>query len=263
VELVLPGAGSIVGTVVDEKGAAVPFIDVTASAMDDRFALPARADATEGRFELELKPGAYTLTARAEGYAAELLTLTVGDEGVNDLHFSLRRGGRIRGRIVDAAGRGVGHLRVAALAGEGPPVSGRTGFTIAAPDGTFILADLAAGAYTLSTGGEPSGFALVSGVNLDATGVVLRLAPGGRVRVLVRQANGSPAGGVRIGVHRVDGHPVGGLGGASTDAGGAAELWVPSGRIDLRATGPSLEGGTSVAVAPGETAAAEVELRPR
>lgn len=139
---------------------------------------------------------------------------------------------------MDSAGRPVPSLAVTALAeGEVPPGTipqPRMGFTSAAPDGTFTFSGLAEGRYALSAGDELSGFGIAPNVEVEATGVVLRLEPGRRLRATVLRADGSPTTSVFVGLTKVDGHPTMGRRFGQTDTAGVTEFAVPAGSLEVR-----------------------------
>jgi protocatechuate 3,4-dioxygenase beta subunit len=218
----------------------------------------------DGRFRIELDPGEYHVNARAEGYGGESLDLSVGESGTTGVRVALSKGLSIRGRVVDSAGRGVGGLGIAGRTGEGAALTGFYGWSRTQSDGTFEVAGLREGAlYTVSTQAEGGLFAVATRVTPSDRPITLVLRPGGRVQVRVLDANGAPAASRNVSVTGVQGaNAPNGLGYGQTDASGIAELTVPAGTLELTSRGGGLEGKTTVTVASGGTAAAEMTLRP-
>jgi hypothetical protein len=212
----------------------------------------------DGRFVLELEPGDYRLHARAEGYAAEVTDLTVGSGGAADLRLPLSRGGLISGRIVDVASRPVGGISVTATAGEGVNTQGGGGQSL--PDGSFVIAGLSAGTFTVTAQSELGGFAIRRDVEVGQSGVTLTLRPGGRVQVQVRGPDGAPAEGAWVRVAKVAGAVVALNSGGRTSPQGTADLIAPAGEVELEVNKDKLRGRTTVSVAPGAVAAAELTL---
>jgi hypothetical protein len=123
---------------------------------------------------------------------------------------------------------------------------------------------LSEGRYAVGSGDELAGFGVLPDVPAGSKGVVVRLAPGGRVRATVLRPDGSPAYPSFVGIARVDGRQILlGRSGSPTDANGRAELATPAGNLSLRAGDMEQEGTASVTVSPGETAAVEIRMAPR
>jgi protocatechuate 3,4-dioxygenase beta subunit len=215
----------------------------------------------DGRFHLELDPGEYRITARGDGYAVEAQNVTVADSGTSGVRFALGHGLAIKGRVVDAAGRGIGGLMVNGVTGEGRSRSGAMGRTLS--DGSFEMAGLVDAPYTLTTLTDGQAFGILLDVSPGGEAVRLVVRPGGRVRVKVSGAGGAPVPGAGVIVSRVQGRTFSGYGyGAQTDSSGQAEFAAPAGEIELTARGKDVEGKTTVTVPVGGTAAAEITLGP-
>jgi len=218
---------------------------------------------SDGRFRLELEPGEYKVSARAEGFSAETLTVNIGDSGANDVRLALSRGLSIRGRVVDARGQGVGSLRVGAVTSDlDSPRWGGAGMST--PDGTFEIAGLAAGDFNLVAQSELGFFAIRPAVTAGTSDVTLTLRRGGRIVVTVLGADGNPARGAFTAVRRVSGVVANGIGAMMpTDARGNSELNVPVGTVEVRATMEGgLEGLAIVTVSEGATVPLEITLAP-
>ena len=216
----------------------------------------------DGRFRLELDPGEYKLTVRAETYGSDTTTVSVGESGVNGLRLALSRGLTIKGRVVDAAGRPVGSVSVGGTSGEDAMAS--YGFARTLPDGTFEMIGLADKPYSLSVQAEGGLFAVASGVSPGAGPVTLTLRPGGRVHVTLVGADGAPVARTTVYVSRVQGTSVRrNVAMGTTNSAGTVELMVPAGSIELMAQDSGREAKTTVAVSSGGTSSAELVLRPR
>jgi protocatechuate 3,4-dioxygenase beta subunit len=263
------GGVAVPGQVVDAETSAPVAARIFAMPRAGEDRRPANTQGgPDGRFLLELEPGEFTVSASADGYAAAQSTVSVTESGASELRLALTRGLSISGRVVDALGRPVPSLMVGAFPeGDFPPGAvpvSRVAFGDAKADGTFILSGLGEGRYAVSAGDELAGFGVRPDVAAGSKDVVLRLAPGGRVRALVLRPDGSPAHPAVVNVSKVDGHQVMvSRAGGQTDANGAAEFSAPAGNLTVRAGDMELEGTASAAVSPGETATVEIRLAPR
>jgi len=97
-------------------------------------------------------------------------------------------------------------------------------------------------------------YALRDGVRPGDSNVVLTLRPSARVTVYVTGPDGQPVAGAMAFLE--------GVSFMTTDAYGMAELNVPAGTVELRASKDRLEGRTAVTTAEGGTATVEVKLAP-
>jgi hypothetical protein len=268
-DLALPGA-TLAGIVVDrETDQPIPRAAViaytTQPATGDRpgpsssMIAPTGAD---GRFHFEVDPGEYKLTARAEGYGGEPLTVTASESGSSDLRMALTRGLSIRGRIVDMRGQGAPGLQIRAIGREGDGRSG--GGTTATADGTFEVSGLTTGSYNLvSTQPELGLYAFRAGVSAGTSDVTLTLRGGGRLLISVVGPDGAPVSGARATVSRVGGEVAFGLSlSAGTDERGNAELPVPVGSLEVRVTKEKLGGTAVVSVGEGAAVPVSVTLAP-
>ena len=270
-DIALPTA-ALSGVVVDREtdqpvAKANVFAASTRPDPNARVAMAAMANSmtgTDGRFRLELEPGEYTVSARAEGFSAETLTLNVGDSGASDVRLALSRGLSIRGRVVDARGQAVGSLRVGAVTGDLDSPR-RGGAAMSMPDGTFEIAGLPAGDFNLVAQSELGFFAIRPAVTAGTSDVTLTLRRGGRVVATVLGPDGNPVRGAFTAVRRVSGVVVvNGIGAMMpTDARGNTELSVPVGTVEVRATMEGgLEGLAIVTVPEGATVPLEITLAP-
>ena len=214
----------------------------------------------DGVFEIELEPGEFTLAVNADGYATAEEKIAVGEGGRSDLVLALGSGLRIRGRVVDANGRGLGNLMVMAV--EDSPdlsaVSMRMGFAMTIPDGSFSLEGLARGRYNILAVGDLAGFAFLPAVASGTEDLELPLRSGGKVEVLVVDAEGAPVANAIVGVAAINGRKVRGVQ-SRADGSGRLELKAPRGNLTIKAA--VLNGPEEMAtVAVSENAIARVEI---
>ena len=261
-DLELDFAGAKVSGVVVDKETDKPVEGASVGASpkaprEDGFAGgPAGPD---GRFELVLDPGDYRVAARAEQYAEGRVEVSVGPEGVTDLRIALEKGLEIAGRVVDAAGRGLGDLVVLATSTE-RATAART-----LADGAFRFGGLTDGAFALVAGSPEAGFAVKAPVRPGAKDLRLTLRPAGRLQILVRGPDETPLAKVYPRVIAIDGVrvrvPVYGQGG--TDTSGLALLPVPPGNLEIELRGETYRGSLRVSVAEGATVPVEMTLTER
>jgi hypothetical protein len=264
------GGVPLSGRVVDaETGAPLGGATVAARAATsggERPGPPATTlSARDGSFQLEVDPGAVTVGARADGYAAGRAAVAVGENGASDVRVALSRGLEIAGRVLDAAGKPVRAAFVSAEP-EGEQAEGpgpNMGFAQSGADGTFTISGLAAGRFTLGTSDEAGGFAVLTGVAAGTQDALLRLAAGGEVRAQVFRPDGAPAPDVLVRIARVNGKPFWSGRPARTNASGVAELNAPAGAVELAASLDTATGSATVNVTAASTASVEIRLAPR
>ncbi len=159
------GAGrSIQGRVVDDEGR--PVEDATISLVDAQgrpvFLFSMTSTGSDGRYQVGgLEPGTYTIGFEALGYAPSEQQVTVLDEGAT-ADGRLSRGGGLDIQVENAAGEGLGGVRLTLLDARGVPVTrtlslvnlsaGGLGITDGA--GRASMPDLAPGRYTLRAARE-------------------------------------------------------------------------------------------------------------
>lgn len=255
------GGVTVAGVVVDAlTEAPLPQADVSAAHEKPTQATgAARAvSGPDGRFQLDLEPGAYRLSARIadRDYAPANVAVDIGEGGAPEVRLAMQRGAAISGRVLDAGGRGVLGLNVTATAGEPPLVSVASATTQA--DGSFRLSGLREEPQSVAAGSELGGFAVRTGVTPGEGELLLSLRPGGRLRVLVVGPDESPVAGAYVSVSRYRGAPVT-LQGNATDAAGSVELLAPAGPLEIRGRKDGLEGRLGAAV--GEGGLAQLTLR--
>jgi len=217
----------------------------------------------DGRFELELEPGDYRVSAYHEGYVGEPVYLKVDAAGASRVRLLLARGYSIRGKVVSRYRQPVGGTGVNGTTGEPPETAlpGSTGWAHTLADGSFIMEGLGPRRYTLFVDSGSSGFALQTGVKPGGEEVELVLAPGGRARFQVRGADEIPTEGATLQLVSVGGVSLrGGGSSSSTASDGIAEMYLPTGAVEVEVKKDSLKKTVKLQVAPGATVAARVLL---
>jgi hypothetical protein len=264
--------GSVIvsGTVTDKQtGAALPGVGVSISwldrssldrdgryqfGLDPRRRLIAVSD-SDGRFQLDLDPGTYDVSTWRRGYHDIKTSLTVDHAGSPPLRLVLTPNSTISGRLTDASGQGVGGLSVVAQGAQS------IGHGTTRADGSFLIDGLAAQPHTVTAFSDDGSFAAQSHVAADATDIALKLRPGGRVRLRVTGPGGAPLAGARAAVSKVDGERFAAWQGAMlTDAEGKVELSTPAGMVEVDVRNGAIDGQTMVAVAPGQSTDASLNL---
>jgi len=257
-DLMLAGA-TLSGVVVDgETEQPVPRAHVYASPKKPDPGRPGNSGGEtgeDGRFQFDVEPGDYRVSASAESYARVEAETSVTSGSASDIRLALVRGLMLQGKVVDGRGNGVGGLSIAAVAlgADGRPAGGGGAMTL--PDGTFQIAGLHSVPHRVIARSDVGMFGMREGVRPGDKDVVLTLRRGGRVAVRVLGPDGQPVTGAFAGAD--------GLGmGASSDVQGIAEIMVPAGTTEIRVRKDRLEGRATVTVAEGGTATAEVRLAP-
>lgn len=212
-----------------------------------------------GRFQVEVDSGKCRLSIWAEGYPSQARLIEVAPSGVLEVLVSLSRGSSLRGRVLDAQGRGIGGLDVGAVSGD-PGLAGSIGFAATLPDGSFRFPALLARPYNLLVGTSGAGFAHRANVTPGDDEIELQLKPGGRVHVEVRGPDGIAVESAYADIAVVDGAPVVGFAGRNTDAQGVAEMTVPAGLVHVIARKGLQRGEVTVNVEAGGTINAEITL---
>jgi hypothetical protein len=217
----------------------------------------------DGRFQLSVEAGEHRVQARAEGYLASNEEVSVGASGA-EVRLALTRGQGLRGKVVDARSRPLGGLDVSASSSTGGHTTGG-GHAFTLPDGSFEFSGLEARPHTLVAGTAEAGFAVRPGVSPGEAGVVLRLRPGGRLRITVLGTDGLPVAGALPRVTKIDGQPIlwFGMGLVPTDVSGATELATPAGALEIEASKGRLHAMAAISVGEGGTGALELRLAER
>lgn len=260
--LTLRAGGVIVGTVVSEAGAPVPFATVRVGevrpGMDGSRVRGNTADAT-GRFEVRSLPRSpLKATAEHDGVASAIIDVDLSTVARrDDLELVLDVAGTIAGVVVDSAGQPVPETTVTAVPDF---LKGGTfervmlaGPSTAATDGSgaFVLRGLADGDYRISarrdSGRMDFGMGAGVGAHTGATGVRVVLATPGRVIATLELASGGAPTTARASLPMQP---------AVAVAGGKLVMEdVEPGTVDLHLTGPEFGEHTQrdVVVKPGET----------
>jgi hypothetical protein len=215
---------------------------------------------TDGRFQFDADPGENKLSAGAEGYATTNTVVTVPATGLSDARLELEKGLEIKGRVLDASGQGVPSLYVSARSTTGD-MEGKGAQTL--PDGTFRMAGLPARPFNLCAGTELAGYAVRMGVSPGGADVTMTLRPAAKIRLLIKGPDGAPIAKAWPNVTKLGGAPisVSWMGPrAPSDSAGMAELSTPAGALEIEVSSPTYKGKTTVSVAEGATASAEVTL---
>jgi hypothetical protein len=215
---------------------------------------------TDGRFQFDADPGENKLSAGAEGYATTNTVVTVPATGLSDARLELEKGLEIKGRVLDASGQGVPSLYVSARSTTGD-MEGKGAQTL--PDGTFRMAGLPARPFNLCAGTELAGYAVRMGVSPGGADVTMTLRPAAKIRLLIKGPDGAPIAKAWPNVTKLGGAPisVSWMGPrAPSDSAGMAEMSTPAGALEIEVWSPTYKGKTTVSVAEGATATAEVTL---
>jgi protocatechuate 3,4-dioxygenase beta subunit len=262
-QLDLDFAGAAVAGLVSDKQTGQPVPDATVYAVAHESPRPGPARSvtgSDGRFHLELEDGRYRLNVSADSYASEGRELSVPASG--EILFALTRGVLLRGKVVDAAGRGIHGLDVTAFAGNPGDWSGQA-WAQTRPDGSFQFEPMLRRAVNVFTGNALLGFGLAAGVVPGETPLTIPLRAPGQARLFVRGSGGVPAAGARAGVVAVDGARImSNLPNPPTDSQGIADLVLPAGRVELEVWVDNAEGRAIVDVPEGGSVSAEVTLVP-
>jgi len=225
---------------------------------------------SDGTFELRLQPDArfsYRFEARHDTYGVAVNTIAVPTATVTSVVLALEDAGTVEGRVVRSDGAPATVFRVRhGLEKSGTSIRWIGSETFADPNGSFVIADVAPGDYTLEASTEREAPARVRGVRVPPSGiarVTIVLEEPGAVRGVVRDdATGEGIAGASV---RLEGF--GGNGVARTDASGAFHLdGLAPGRRSLvaRAEGYRDRIVSAVDVQPEETAGPiDVPLTPR
>lgn len=189
VVLRLAAASALRGRVIDEQGAAIAGAVVRPLRPMSQVALPRATTDAQGGFTLELGPGPVELAAEAPGFAPGRVS---GIEvPAREQTIPLVRGGAITG-VVTGQGAPLAHFTVHVTrhaAHGGASDFWTQGTRVVSPDGSFHVADLVPGRYSVTA--SAPGLAPVEQRDVN-------VAPGGEARVALALAPGaSLAGTVR------------------------------------------------------------------
>ncbi|MFF5840629.1 MFS transporter [Streptomyces massasporeus] len=163
-DIVLGGAGNLIGTVVTADGTPVRDATVTLTNVHGEVVATTRSG-REGRYVItELVAGEYTLAASAPAFRPAALPVTVQAARETRRDIELAGGAVLRGTVRAGGGRPVEDARVTLLDVAGNVVDTLT----TGADGTFRFVDLSSGEYTVIAAGYPP------------VATVLQVAGGGR-----------------------------------------------------------------------------------
>jgi hypothetical protein len=214
-----------------------------------------------------LEPGAYRIEARGTGYAPARIDVDVPAEGVSDARIALSRGAALEGKVVDERGRGVGGLSVFASIPAEPAPPGETraspsfGGAQTTGDGSFVIEGLLQRPHVVVARSNIGSFAVQPGIAPGDKDVTLTLKPGGTLQAVVLGPDGAPVRGALVQIARISGAgALGGLPGANTDGRGGAELLVPAGDLEIRASKENLSALAIVHVPERGTVPLEIRL---
>ncbi|MFC9681133.1 MFS transporter [Streptomyces sp. NPDC056948] len=163
-DIVLGGAGNLVGSVVTADGTPVRDATVTLTNAHGAVVATTRSGREGGYVITELVAGEYTLAAGAPAFRPAALLVTVQADRETRRDIELSGGAVLRGTVRAGGGRPVEDARVTLLDVAGNVVDTLT----TGPDGTFRFVDLSSGEYTVIAAGYPP------------VATVLQVAGGGR-----------------------------------------------------------------------------------
>ncbi|MEO8218697.1 MAG: carboxypeptidase-like regulatory domain-containing protein, partial [Acidobacteriota bacterium] len=126
----------------------------------------------EGNFEIRLKEGRYDLTFSHPGFAPGSVPAVSVSSNSKPLTVVLDPGAEVSGRVVRADGTGVADVRLDVF-GES------SGNTVTAPDGSFVISDLAAGPMMLMAVKPDDFISERRSVSAPASNVTIEVPAGG------------------------------------------------------------------------------------
>jgi len=202
-----PG-GSLTGRVTGRDGRSQAGATVTVSAARTAAWGPVRVEADRrGRYVVRgLPPGELRVTAEARAHAPREQAGWLGAQAAETLDIALPPAAEVKGRVVDAGGRGVAGAQIVA---HQPPLDGSGARVVhgrADVNGRFELDGLAAGPVTLGAD-DSRGRSAVATAEVRENGgpsVTLTLTPAASATGMVRYSDGHPAAGVRVESSRID-----------------------------------------------------------
>ncbi|MER5832459.1 MFS transporter [Streptomyces sp. NPDC002130] len=163
-DIVLGGAGNLIGTVVTADGTPVRDATITLTNVHGEVVATTRSGREGGYVITELVAGEYTLAASAPAFRPAALPVTVQAARETRRDIELAGGAVLRGTVRAGGGRPVEDARVTLLDVAGNVVDTLT----TGADGTFRFVDLSSGEYTVIAAGYPP------------VATVLQVAGGGR-----------------------------------------------------------------------------------
>jgi EmrB/QacA subfamily drug resistance transporter len=163
-DIVLGGAGNLIGTVVTADGTPVRDASVTLTNVHGEVVATTRSGREGGYVITDLVAGEYTLAASAPAFRPAALPVTVQAARETRRDIELAGGAVLRGTVRAGGGRPVEDARVTLLDVAGNVVDTLT----TGADGIFRFVDLSSGEYTVIAAGYPP------------VATVLQVAGGGR-----------------------------------------------------------------------------------
>lgn len=209
-------------------------------------AVDAHADA-HGAFSVKLRDVAYTVTARAPGYAPAVIEGVRAGE-LPDLWLDPAR--VLRGRAVGEDGRPIGGVAVTVTGGDPSWAAKAEATARTAADGSFTVRDAPSTAPSVEL--RAHGYAPAQTDVPDSGSLTAVLRRTAAITGRVAAADGRPAPGAAV---------TGGNARSRTDAHGGFTLnGVAPGAVEVTASAPGRTGAAFVTVAPGGRAQASVTL---
>lgn len=216
-DIVLDDGGSITGVVVDNRGAPMARLEVRAGPLKSGFTRDPEGATTaaDGTFRIDnVPPGDYRVYA-VRGWSSELRKPGTTDDDVQGEHVHVDIGGMstvhivveeetgvIRGSVFDIDDKPIGDAWVTSAreSDAGGATGNAAGSTywnlearpaLTAPDGTFELAQLPAGKYTVRAFRKGGGDAIAEHVAVGST-TKLQIKPTASIEGTVRLRTGPP-----------------------------------------------------------------------
>ena len=204
-EIELQLGSRVSGRVLDTAGAVVKGAQVSLGSVSRRMAYAGPGQSVEsdeeGRFQLAgIEPGTMVLTAKAGGFKESTLSGLVVPEGggaLEDVEIVLERGATLRGRLLEADGKGVEEALI--LVQEAGGVRGGEGFAKTDGEGAFEVGGLGFGAL-LVTAHDPKGRQVSETFEMieDSAWIELRFEAGFEISGRVVDAAGAPLEGATV-----------------------------------------------------------------
>ncbi|MFO0584218.1 MAG: sigma-70 family RNA polymerase sigma factor [Anaeromyxobacter sp.] len=259
----LEAAATIEGRVLDSQGRPAPNAELVLAGAEDVFTA---VGGPTGGFAVEVEPGAYVLTARANGETGALpsqLVLAAGQD-VKGLVLHLGAGARFEGKVTGADGAPIPGAVVLLSNRER---DGELSRTLTGEDGRYAFGPLAPGEYDLEANADGRARLAASGLTVlagDRFTQDFRLEANGSVEGRVTNPQGDPVVGARI---RGGTIWSGGEGEARAVSGSDGRYRLPSVRPGQTIVRAWLGDGDSPAVSvlkaePGKVARADFVLAP-
>lgn len=196
-DLVLDPAGAIAGTVVDDRGAAVPSFRVGAESGNYQGDTQDEFSPDDGRFLLEsVAEGLWTVSVVAAGYGRAAVSDVVVRPGrVTDLgRVSLKRGASIRGQVVAFDDSPVPGATIQGFATQSMAVDMDGPTASSDAQGLFELRGVSPGSTTVTATHPSYAESQVRNVEADptrTTEIKLVLGQGGRIEGTARRRDGA------------------------------------------------------------------------